>query len=53
MFYSFLLYNKVNQLFVYIYPLFFGFPSHLGHYRAFSRVPCAIQLVFISYLFYA
>ena len=26
---SFLLYNKVNQLYVYIYPLFFGFPYFL------------------------
>ena len=26
----FLLYNKVSQLVAYIYPLFFGFPSHLG-----------------------
>ena len=34
------------------YPLFFGFPSHLGHHRALSRVPCAIWLVLISYLFY-
>ena len=32
--YQFLLYNKVNQLYVYIYPLFFGFPSPLGHHRA-------------------
>ena len=40
---SFLLYSKVNQLYIYIYPLFFGFPSHLGHHRALSRVPCAIQ----------
>ena len=24
----------MNQLYVYIYPLFFGFPSHLGHQRA-------------------
>ena len=40
------------QLYVYIYPLLFGFPSHLGHHRALSRVPCAIQYVLISYLFY-
>ena len=33
-------------------PPFLGFPSHLGHYRALSRVPCAVQKVFISYLFY-
>ena len=25
----FILYSKVNQLYMYIYPLFFGFPSHL------------------------
>ena len=49
---QFLLYGKVNQLYVYICPLFFGFPSHLGHHRALSRVPCAIQQVLISYLFY-
>ena len=31
---EFLLYSKVNQLYIYMYPLFFGFPSHLGHHRA-------------------
>ena len=31
---------------------FFGFPSHLGHHRALSRVPCALQSLIISYLFY-
>ena len=39
----FLLYSKVKQLCVYIHPLFSGFRSHLGHYRALSRDPCAIQ----------
>ena len=29
-----------------------SFPFLLGHHRAFSRVPCAIQSVLISYLFY-
>ena len=48
---QFLLYSKLNQLYIYIYPLFFGFPSHLGHHRALSRVPCALQ-VLINYLFY-
>ena len=33
-----LLNSKGNQLYVYTYPLFFGFPSHLGHHRAASRV---------------
>ena len=47
----FLLHSKVNQLYVYIYPLFLGFPSHLGHHRALSRAPCAIQSVLISYYF--
>ena len=35
-----------------LYPLFFGFLSHLGHHRALSRVSCAIQQVLISYLLY-
>ena len=30
--------SKVYQLYVYIYPHFFGFVSHLGHHRAMSRV---------------
>ena len=34
---QFLLYSKVNQLYVYLYPLFFGSPSHLGHYRELSQ----------------
>ena len=40
---QFLLYSEVNQLYLYIHPLFFRFPSHLGHHSALSRVPCAIQ----------
>ena len=46
----FLLCSKVNPLPVYIQPLFFGFPSHLGHHRAESRVPCAAQLVLDIYI---
>ena len=30
----------MNQLYIYIYPLFFRFFSHTGHYRVLSRVPC-------------
>ena len=30
----------------------FRFFSHIGHYRVLSRVPCTIQQVLISYLFY-
>ena len=29
-----------------------GFPSHLCHHSALSRVPCTIQYALISYLFY-
>ena len=45
-----MLYSKVNQPYIHIYSLF-GFPSHLGHRRALSRAPCAVQQVLISYLF--
>ena len=38
---SFLLYSKVHQLYVYIYSLYFGCSSPLGHHRALSRVPWA------------
>ena len=56
----FLLYNEVNQLCVYIYPLPLGppchltppHPTHLGHHRAPSWAPWAIQQVPTSYLFY-
>ena len=34
-------YSKVNQLYIYIYPLLFRFFFHRGHYRVLSRVPCA------------
>ena len=50
---QFLLYSKVNQPHVYIHPFFLGFSSHLGHHRALSRIPCAIQSVVINYLFYS
>ena len=49
---QFLLGSKVNQLHIYIYSLFFRFPSHLGRHRTMSRVPCAKQQVLIIYLFY-
>ena len=47
-----LLYSKVNQLYIYVYPLHFGLPSSLGHHRTVNRVPCAIQSILSSYLFY-
>ena len=49
---QFQVYNKVNQLYIYIYPLFFRFFSHIGHYTVLSRVPCAIHQVLVSYLSY-
>ena len=51
-FFKFLLYSVVNQLYVYLYPLLWGSPSYLGHHRALSRAPYAIQSVLISYLLY-
>ena len=41
---QFLLYGKVNQLYVYMYSPFFGFPSHLGHRWILSRIPCAVTV---------
>ena len=43
---------QAYQPHVYVYPLYLGFPSHVGHHRALSRVFCAMQSVLISYLFY-
>ena len=47
----FLLQSDVSQ-YVYTYHSFLGFPSHLGHHRAWSRVPWAVRQVLISSLFY-
>ena len=53
----FLLYNKVNQLCVYIYLLLLEPPSHIphltlvGHHRAPSWTPCVAQQLPTSYLF--
>ena len=46
----FLLYSKVNQLYVYVY--LFGFPSHLGHHKALSRVPCCYSVGFLLVLYF-
>ena len=43
MLYKFLLYSKVTQLYLYIYPISVAFPSRLGSHRALSGVPCAVQ----------
>ena len=33
----------MDQLYIHKHPFFFWFPSHLGHHRALSQVPCAIK----------
>ena len=38
----------MNKLYVYIYLLFFGFPSRLGYHRALNRVPYAVYSHFQS-----
>ena len=62
MVYQFLLYNKVNQLYIYIYPHISSLlhlppsdppcPTPLGGHRALRLSPCAIWLLPTSYLFY-
>ena len=59
MLYEFLLYNEVNQLYVYMCPLPLGPPQYppaipaLCHYRALSGAPCALQKLPSSHLFYS
>ena len=48
---QFQVYSKLIQLYVYIYPFFFRFFSHVGYYRLLSRVPCAVQQVLVADLF--
>ena len=49
----FWMYSELNQLYIYINPLFFlRFFFHIGYYRVLSRVPYAIQQVLNSFLFY-
>ena len=45
-------YSKVNQLYIHIYPRFFRFFSHIGHYRVLSLVHCALQQVLTGYRIY-
>ena len=39
--------SALVDLTVYTPPLSLGFPSHLRHHRALSRLPCAMQLVLV------
>ena len=49
---QFLLHGKVNQLYVYICPVFFGFPSYL--YNTEHWVPCAIsRFSFVTYFMHS
>ena len=34
--------NYQGSPYIYTYPLFFGFPSHLGHHRTLGRVLCVL-----------
>ena len=43
--YCFLVYNEMNQLYVYTYPSLLGLPNPLGHHREWSWIPYAIQQV--------
>ena len=49
---QFQVYNKVIQLYIYMYLFSFKFFPHLGYCKELSQVPCAMQQVFICYLFF-
>ena len=42
----------MNQLYVRVHICVYIYPPHLDHHGSLSTVPCAIQEVLISYLFY-
>ena len=39
----FQVYSQVIHLYIYIYPFFLRFFSHIGYYKLLSRLPCAIK----------
>ena len=45
MLWQFQVYEKLTQLYISIYPLFFRFFSHACHYRVLARLPCATGIV--------
>ena len=48
---QFLLYSKGNQLYIYVYPVFFQFPFHFNLHRALSPLcSTVVYLLFISYI---
>ena len=44
-----MVYSNLIQLYIHIYPFFFRFFSHIGHYILLSRVPCAINNLGLTY----
>ena len=40
--------QQSESLHIYIYRLLFEFPSHFGHHRALSWVPCDVDFYFVS-----
>ena len=49
----FQVHSKVNQLNIYIYPLFFQIFPPVGHYTVLIQVPCAIKQVMVIYFIYS
>ena len=49
---SFRLYNKAIQLYMYTYPFSFRFFSHIDYHRILGRVPCVIRRVSIGQSFH-
>ena len=43
------MHSKVNQWYIYIYPLFCKLFSHIGYYRLLSRLSSAIQQILFNY----
>ena len=48
---QFLSYSKVNQLYMYVWPLFFRFFSRIGRYRALNRAPCAVFSLVLYFVY--
>ena len=44
-------YSKVNQLYIYIYPFFFRFFSHIGYYRILTKFPVLYSRSFLVICF--
>ena len=40
--------GRVIQLYIYMYPFFFKFFSHLGYYSILNKFPCIVQYVLVG-----